>query len=297
METWDYRVLDVFSDRPLAGNQLAVFLDAARIPEALLQPLAREIGFAETVFVYPAESGGDARMRIFTPASELPFAGHPTLGTAILLAGELGRDQVTLETGRGAIPVAIEAAHSAAPRGTMQQPTPTISAYTEPEPLLRALGMERSLLPVTIYDSGIPHLFIMAESPAAVAALKPDLGAIADVSRGPGLRFVGCNVFSGSDLGWKMRMFAPADGIAEDSATGSAAGPLALHLARHGLVPWDTEIAISQGAEIGRPSTLLAKAALVDNQVGRIEVSGYAVAVGGGWFNGDLLRATVDDSA
>lgn len=296
MERWDFRILDVFTDRPLAGNQLAVFADAAGIPELLLQPLAMEIGFSETVYLYPADAGGDARMRIFTPASEVPFAGHPTLGTAVLLAGLLGKDQVTLETGRGAIPVAVEAGNGIAARGTMQQPIPAITTYAEPEPLLRALGMERSLLPVALYDNGLPNVYVMAESPEAVAALTPDLEALAGVSRSPERSFVGCNVFSGAALVWKTRMFAPADGVPEDPATGSAAGPLALHLARHGLIPWDAEISISQGAEIGRPSELLARVSLVDNQVGRVEVSGFAVAVGGGWFDAGLLRATVAKS-
>ena len=101
---------------------------------------------------------------------------------------------------------------------------------------------------------------------------------------------VGFNVFSGSDLSWKTRMFAPGDGIAEDAATGSAAGPLALHLARYGRIPWETEIRISQGKEIGRPSELFARVTGDADQVERIEVGGFAVPVGGGWFDGGLLR-------
>ncbi len=289
MDTWAYQILDVFTDRPLQGNQLAVFAEASCIPDALLQPLAREIGFSETVYLYPPDAGGDARMRIFTPTSEVPFAGHPTLGTAALLARRLGKEQVVLETGRGDVPVAIAAASGPRSRGTMQQPIPSIVAFAEPEPLLHALGVTRSLLPITVYDNGIPHVYVMLDDPDAVAALTPDLGAIAEIARGPGVRFVGCNVFAGADLTWKIRMFAPAVGVPEDPATGSAAGPLALHLARHGLIPWDTEISITQGVEVGRPSTLFARASLKDHQVGRIEVSGFTVEVGGGWFDGTLL--------
>lgn len=294
MEHWTYRLVDVFTDRPLAGNQLAVFEDAAAIPEPCLQPLARETGFSETVFVYSPAAGGDARMRIFTPTSEVPFAGHPTLGTAVVLAGRLAKDRIVLETGRGLVPVRIAQTAGAAARGTMEQPIPTIAPYPAPDVLLTALGVERSLLPITLYDNGIPHVYVMVERPQEVAALAPDLGALARLSRDSGQPLVGINVFAGSGMTWKTRMFAPADGIAEDPATGSAAGPLALHLARHDLIPWDVEIHISQGAEIGRPSELLARVVGNSDQVERVEVSGYAVPVGGGWFDGDLLRGTLD---
>ena len=110
MERWPFRIVDVFTDRPLAGNQLAVFEDAADIPESLLQSLALEIGYSETVFTYPETEGADARIRIFTPTSEVPFAGHPVLGTAVVVATNLGKDRVVLETGRGPVPVRVDRA-------------------------------------------------------------------------------------------------------------------------------------------------------------------------------------------
>ena len=102
-----YVVADVFTDRPLAGNQLAVFTDARGIPEADLQPLAREMNYSETVFVFPAEGDGHARLRIFTPAVEVPFAGHPTIGTAFVLAGPMQLEEIRLETGVGVVPVRL----------------------------------------------------------------------------------------------------------------------------------------------------------------------------------------------
>jgi trans-2,3-dihydro-3-hydroxyanthranilate isomerase len=287
---WLFRIVDVFTDRPLAGNQLAVFEDAAEIPESLLQPLAQEIGYSETVFAYPGTDDADARVRIFTPTSEIPFAGHPVLGTAVVLATRLGADRVVLETGRGPVPVRVDRASGAATRGAMEQPIPTFALYDNAEEFLRALGVERSVLPVTIYDNGLQHVYAMLESPDEVAALKPNFSALSELARSSGMSLVGFNVFSGSGLTWKTRMFAPADDIAEDPATGSAAGPLALHLARHGRIPWDTEIRISQGVEIGRPSELFARVSGNSDRVTRIEVSGYAVPVGGGWFDGELLR-------
>lgn len=293
MENWTFRIVDVFTERPLAGNQLAVFEDASPIPVPCLQALALEIGFAETVFVYPPAATGNARIRIFTPTSEVPFAGHPTLGTAVITAERLGKDQVVLETGRGPVPVVIEHRAGMAARGSMQQPIPTIAPFPNPEPLLEALGVARSQLPITLYDNGIPHVYVMLERAEEVAALQPNLSALARLAQNGDLPLVGVNVFAGAGSTWKTRMFAPADGVAEDAATGSAAGPLALHLARHGLVPWDSEIRIAQGAEIGRPSELLARVSLVDHEIGSIEVSGYAVPVGGGWFDAALLTSAI----
>ncbi len=292
MERWSFRIVDVFTERPLAGNQLAVFEDAVAIPESLLQPLAREIGYSETVFAYPGTDDADARIRIFTPTSEVPFAGHPVLGTAVVVASSLGLERVVLETGRGPVPVRIGRASGAATRGAMEQPIPAFELYDKAEEFLRALGVDRSVLPVTIYDNGLPHIFAMLERPDDVATLEPDFSALSALARSSGMPLVGFNVFSGSGLAWKTRMFAPADGIAEDPATGSAAGPLALHLARHGRIPWDMEIRIAQGAELGRPSELFARVSGDVDRVTRIEVSGYAVPVGGGWFDGDLLCAT-----
>jgi trans-2,3-dihydro-3-hydroxyanthranilate isomerase len=292
VERWPFRIVDVFTERPLAGNQLAVFEDAAGIPELLLQPLAQEIGYSETVFVYPGTEGADVRIRIYTPTSEVPFAGHPVLGTAVVLATDLGVDRVILETGRGPVPVRLERTPGRATRGAMEQPIPSFALYDKADEFLSALGVDRSVLPVTVYDNGLQHVYAMLESPGDVAALKPDFSALSELAHSSGTPLVGFNVFSGADLDWKTRMFAPADDIAEDPATGSAAGPLALHLARHGRIPWDTEIRIAQGAEIGRPSELFASVSGDADNVTRIEVSGYAVPVGGGWFDGELLRAT-----
>ncbi|HEX5992623.1 MAG TPA: PhzF family phenazine biosynthesis protein [Thermomicrobiales bacterium] len=291
MERWSFRIVDVFSERPLAGNQLAVFENATRIPEAQLQPLAQEIGYSETVFAYPKRNDAHQQIRIFTPTSEIPFAGHPVLGTAVVIATNTGANRVVLETGRGLVPVRIDRTVGPAARGTMEQPIPSFKIYDKEVEFLRALGVDRSVLPVTIYDNGLAHVYAMLERPDDVAAVRPDFSALSELARSSGLPLMGFNVFSGSGPAWKTRMFAPADDIAEDPATGSAAGPLALHLARHGRIPWDTEIRIAQGAEIGRPSELFARVSGNADHVTRIEVSGHAVPVGGGWFDGELLRA------
>jgi trans-2,3-dihydro-3-hydroxyanthranilate isomerase len=280
MGPFRYVVADVFTDRPLAGNQVAVFTDAREIPEELLQPLAREINFSETVFVYQAEEGGHARIRIFTPAAEIPFAGHPTLGTAFILAAPLQLGEIRLETGSGIITVNLDRDESGRiVFGRMEQPLPTIELYEERTELLGALGVEGSELPIEVYDNGIRHVYIALKSASEVAALRPDLGKLGDLPAA-----LGFNCFAGSDSKWKTRMFAPGGGVPEDPATGSAAGPLAVHLARHGRIRFGEEIEISQGAEIGRPSTLYAKAEGSAERLERVEVGGSAAVVARGEF-------------
>jgi trans-2,3-dihydro-3-hydroxyanthranilate isomerase len=282
MQDFRFVVVDVFSDRPLAGNQLAVFSDAREIPEHLLQALAREIGFSETVFCYPPAGTGDARMRIFTPASEIPFAGHPTLGTAFVLAAPLQLGLIRLETGRGEVAVELEREGGRISFGWMSQPLPAIEPYDRSDELLAALGLEpsslRAELPLELYDNGIRHVFVGFVSEQAVAGLSPDMAALERL--GP----IGANCFAGSGGSWKTRVFVPGLGVPEDPATGSAAGPLALHLCRHGLVPFGDEIEISQGEEIGRPSTLYARVLGAPDVVERIEVGGRAVIVARGEF-------------
>jgi trans-2,3-dihydro-3-hydroxyanthranilate isomerase len=275
-----YVIADVFTDTPLAGNQLAVFTDARELPEEELQRLAREVNFSETVFVYGPEAGGHARIRIFTPAAEIPFAGHPTLGTAFVLAAPLQLAEIRLETGRGIVPVKLDRDE----RGTivfgrMEQPIPTVEEYSDTDALFDALGVEGSELPVELYDNGLRHIYVALASEEAVATLRPELARLGDL---PATLAVNC--FAGSETRWKTRMFAPGGGAPEDPATGSAAGPLAVHLARHGRIAYGDEIEISQGAEIGRPSTLYARVDGSADSIERVEVGGSAVVVARGEF-------------
>ena len=274
-----YAVADVFTDTPLEGNQLAVFTDAHALSTEQMQRLAREMNFAESTFVLPPERGGDVRIRIFTPAHELPFAGHPVLGSAFVVGEPLRADVVRLETGLGIVPVGLRREGGRVVSGRMQQPIPTWRSYEREAELLAALGVRRSRLPVLAYKNGPLHVYVELESEAEVAALRPDLGALA------GLAEVGANCFAGSGRRWKTRMFAPAHGVPEDPATGSAAGPLALHLARHGRIAFGDEIEIRQGAEIQRPSLLRARVTGSADRVERVEVAGSAVIVARGEFH------------
>src|SRR2546421_6555334 len=275
MAAFRYVVVDVFTDEPLAGNQLAVFTDAREIPEGQLQRLARELNLSETTFVYPPAADGHVRMRIFTPAAELPFAGHPTLGTAFVLAAPLQLGEIRIETGRGTIPVTLERDGARIVFGRMTQPLPTVTPFERADELLALLGVE-SQLPVELYDNGIQHVFVTCRSEDEVAGLEPDLRRIE--SLGP----YGVNCFAGAGTRWKTRMFGPGLGVAEDPATGSAAGPLAVHPLRHSLIAPVEQIEISQGAEIGRPSQLYARVTGAPEEIQQVEVGGSTVVVARG---------------
>jgi trans-2,3-dihydro-3-hydroxyanthranilate isomerase len=228
------------------------------------------------VFVLPPREGGTVRVRIFTPTVELAFAGHPCLGAAFVLAAPLQLGTVVLETGAGHVPVELERDESGRiVFGRMSQPIPTVAEYDRASELLAALRVERSELPVEVYDNGTTHVFVALPNEAEVEALSPDIDAIAS------LGVTGVNCFAGSGARWKTRMFWPGG---EDAATGSAAGPLAVHLCRHGLVEWGEWIEIAQGAEIGRPSTLFACAEGRDGETTAVIVGGRAIVVARGEF-------------
>jgi trans-2,3-dihydro-3-hydroxyanthranilate isomerase len=274
-----YVVADVFTGTPLEGNPVAVFTDAQGIAPTRMQQIAREFNLSETVFVLPAGGDGDARVRIFTPAAELPFAGHPVLGTAVVLSQETATGTIGLETGAGMIHVDLTRENGRVTAGRMRQPIPAWEPYEQAGDLLAALGVTSSELPVEAYRNGPRHVYVALASEQEVAALRPDMSALARLAG------IGAVCFAGTGGRWKARNFAPSLGVPEDPATGSAAGPLAVHLARHGRIAYGQEIEISQGAEISRPSTLYACATGEGDRIGSVEVAGPVVIVARGEFD------------
>jgi trans-2,3-dihydro-3-hydroxyanthranilate isomerase len=274
-----YTVVDVFTDTPLRGNPAAVFDDGSGLDARTMQRTARELNLSETVFLLAPEQGGDARVRIFTPFAELPFAGHPVLGTAFVLGARTDAAVIRLETAAGAVPVALRREADRVVFGEMDQPIPTAEPFERADELLAALGVERVELPVEAYRNGPLHVFVTLAEEDAVAAVRPDLRALGEL--GPEL---GVSVMAGAGGRFKTRNFAPALGVPEDPATGSAAGPLALHLARHGWIGYGEPVEIRQGDEIGRPSLLRAQVEGSDERVERIAVGGAAVIVARGEY-------------
>jgi trans-2,3-dihydro-3-hydroxyanthranilate isomerase len=273
-----YAIADVFTDTPLEGNQVALFTDGRGLSQHRMQRAARELNLSETVFFLPPEQDGDLRVRIFTPATELPFAGHPVLGSACLAGEMLGTPAVRLETGAGLVPVELSREGGQIVAGRMEQPIPAWEPYEHAEQLLAALDVAGSDLPIEAYRNGPRHVYVALGDEAAVAALSPDLRGLASLGE------IGVSCFAGRGRHWKTRMFAPGLGVPEDPATGSAAGPLAIHLARHGRTAFGEEIEIHQGAEIGRPSVLHAQADGSAGRIDRVLVGGSAVVVARGEY-------------
>jgi trans-2,3-dihydro-3-hydroxyanthranilate isomerase len=279
-----YAIADVFCARPLEGNPVAVFTDAAGLDGETMQRVARELNLSETVFVLDDDgNGADAAVRIFTPSVEMPFAGHPVLGTAFVLGIDRELDTVRLLTGAGIVPVSLRREGGEIVYGEMEQPIPRWSACEAERELLAALGVERAGMPIEIYDNGPRHVYVELADADAVAFVRPDMRALASVGE------FGVSCFAVLDGGArvKTRVFAPALGVSEDPATGSAAGPLAVHLARHGRTEFGQTIAIQQGVEIGRPSVLRASAEGSAESVARVVVGGGAVIVARGEYRLD----------
>ncbi|MGI8310081.1 PhzF family phenazine biosynthesis protein [Saccharopolyspora hattusasensis] len=271
-----YVITDVFTATPLEGNPLAVFIDAASLSAEQMQRIAREMNLSETTFVLPAREVADARVRIFTPVNELPFAGHPTLGTAIVLGAELNQDTIRLETEVGVISFSFERANGKIVAARMLQPIPSWQPYEHADELLEGLHVAASELPVDAYRNGPRHVYVGLGSVAALEAIHPDLRVLAKFPDMAAL------CFAGAGTNWRLRMFSPAYGVAEDPATGSAAGPLAVHLARYGRIAFGSQITIRQGVEIGRPSTMYATVEGAGERIDQVEVVGAAVVVAHG---------------
>ena len=273
----EYIVVDAFARQPLDGNPVAVFFDSGDLDPGRMQRIAREMNLSEVTFVLPAERGGDARIRIFTPVNELPFAGHPMLGTAVALGETLKQDRLLLETAMGDIPFELTATEDdEAVRVWMAQPIPTWQPYEHQVDLLAALGVEAATVPIEVYRNGPRHVFVGLPNVAALSALHPDhraLSAFPDMA---------ANCFAGSGTRWRMRMFSPAYGVVEDAATGSAAGPLAIHVARYGLARYGQDIEILQGVEIRRPSLMTATVDGTGEHVRSVRVGGHGVVIARG---------------
>jgi trans-2,3-dihydro-3-hydroxyanthranilate isomerase len=273
--TYAYTVVDAFARRPLSGNPVAVFLEADELTGELMQRIAREMNLSETTFVSAPERGGDYKLRIFTPVNELPFAGHPTLGTAIALNESADRCRLRLETAMGIIPCALSSEDGVA-KVLMHQPLPSWQPYEHADALLAALGVPGSTAPVEAYRNGPRHVLVGLDSVSALSAVRPDHRALSRFTD------MAVNCFAPTDGFWRARMFSPAYGVVEDAATGSAAGPLAIHLARHGLAAWGEDHEIVQGVEIGRRSLMEARAEGLGDEVHEVCVGGNGVVAARG---------------
>ena len=288
---------DVFTDKPLTGNQLAVFEDGRGLSDSDMQAIAREMNFAESTFILPPEqSGTNVRMRIFTPDRELPMAGHPTIGTTFALAhtGVIRRAAPRFVFGLniGPVPVDLQWNGGDLQFAWMTQPNPT---FGEPvaarDAVASALGLTVDDLvpglPVQEASSGVAFLFVPLRGRDSVDRAVSDASAFRRLA---GLMGTALPIFlfalspPGSAETVYSRMFAPAFGIAEDAATGGASGPLGCYLVRHGCVSGEAarQIVSLQGVAMRRPSRIHVEVTEQDGAVARVRVGGRAVLVARG---------------
>jgi trans-2,3-dihydro-3-hydroxyanthranilate isomerase len=284
-----YHLLDVFTDRPFAGNPLAVCVDPPELTTSQMQAVARELNLSETVFVHAPAPGAAWPTRIFTPTAELDFAGHPTVGTAVLLA-ELGLvgDHVVLAEGVGDITVTIEARPGGRSATLRTTSAPSYADAPDRDVLARALSLEsadlHSQLSAGIWSCGTPFCVIPLRDADAVAHSRLDTAVWATHLEHTDAAALFLLAPVDDDLtGWRARMYAPGLGVAEDPATGSAAAAAAGLLAasrqlRAGPMRW----VIEQGVEMGRPSELRVALDHDGGEAAAVLVSGDAVVVGEG---------------
>lgn len=292
-----YYTCDVFTDRPFGGNQLAVFPDATNIPEHILQSIAKEFNFSETTFVYPPDNPNHTkRVRIFTPANELPFAGHPTIGTAITLAtiGAIPTQgietKIIFEEGVGNVPVTIRLEDDKPPFA--QLTAAKLPEFDDHVPSVESLATMLALprhelddgrFPIRYVSVGFPFLYVAVKNRQALRNIRVNTQMMEELKINE--VFVFTDDVEHSNVHFRARMFAPLIGIPEDPATGSAAASFAgylavIHPTQNGALKWNIE----QGIEMGRPSTLCIEAEKKEGTTIAVRVGGNAVVMTEGNF-------------
>lgn len=289
----EYHLVDVFTDQAFGGNPLAVCPDGRNLPGKRMQKIAQEFNLSETTFVLPPKDPKhDFHVRIFTPTAELPTAGHPTVGTAFVLArlGKITKSAAVFEEGVGPIPVALEGEKGKPGMITMDQPLPQFGPRLDDvRPMAEALSLkpsEVSDLPIEVVSCGVPFLFIPIKNLDAIGrvALRVDLWQKHFARAFPSMLFLFTMQTQHPGSTVHSRMLAPALGIAEDPATGIASGPLGCYLLKHGLVSDEqaTHLVSEQGIEMGRPSFIHIHIERQNGKIARVRVGGTCVYMGQG---------------
>jgi trans-2,3-dihydro-3-hydroxyanthranilate isomerase len=299
MRNYRYIHLDVFTDTPFEGNQLAVFPEPAGLDTDQMQTVTREMNFSECTFIFPAEAPGtDVRMRIFTPGEELPMAGHPTIGSTFALAGEgviaQGRERFVFGLGVGPTPVSLEWKGSTLDFAWMTQKTPEFGGTIgDRDAFAAAIGVTPADLaepPPQVVSCGVPFMFAALKTRRAVDAVVLDVRRFDEVSRRSGVEPLPFFFFTTDRTGTSgeeavySRMIAPGFGIAEDPATGGASGPLGCYIHEHQLLDRArlSHIVSLQGAKMKRPSRVHIALDAKGGTITGVRVGGRSVRVGQG---------------
>jgi trans-2,3-dihydro-3-hydroxyanthranilate isomerase len=277
---------DVFTSVPLEGNSLAVFSDGRGLTESDMQAIAKEMNLSETTFVFPrdpeTEREHGVRVRIFTVQEELPFAGHPTLGTAFALRGESESGEIVLELNVGKVPVRFDENPGQPVFGEMTQVDPKFGVKHAPEELSRAIGLQvedfDSGLPIETVSTGLPYVITPLKSLSTIQNLRVDLHRVSEYLEKTGSKFLYFvtreTVDPAARLHARMLFYN-----GEDPATGSAAGTAAAWMVAHEVAAPEEHVLIEQGIEMQRPSRIFVRAARRDNRIVNVRVGGNAIEV------------------
>ncbi len=303
MRKLHYHRVDVFTDRAFGGNPLAVFPNGRGISGETMQSIAKEFNLSETTFVLPPDDPKhDYRVRIFTPATELPMAGHPTVGTSFVLAREHmiartgERTTITLEEGVGPVPVRIEFENGEPVYAEMTQPLPKFGPrFDDRAAVAEMLSLDADdideALPVEVVSCGVPFLYVPLRSLDAARRARPRADVMERSLAGvvPPEVFVFTREVEHEGSTVHSRMFAPPLGILEDPATGAASGPLGCYLVRYGLVECDgaAEMVSEQGIEMGRPSFIKIRIEREGDEISGVKVGGQSYYMGEGFIEVD----------
>jgi len=285
--TFSYVLVDVFAEKALEGNQLAVFLDGRGLTENEMQAIAREMNLSETTFILPSDSEDEEkgiRVRIFTVNEELPFAGHPTLGTAYCLHGQTGSEQVVLKLNVGSVPVSFTPSGTRS-FGEMRQRDPEFGETYSREELAKALGLKiedvAGDVPVQVVSTGMPFAIVPIRSLEVIQRMRVSWTAIAEFIERRQAKFLYFvtreTVEPGSTLHARMIFYG-----GEDPATGSAAGCCTAWAVKHGVLGPEQRGIIEQGFEISRPSRIHIRGSKENDAISNIRVGGYCVEVARG---------------
>ena len=277
---------DVFTSNPLEGNSLAVFSDARGLTDAEMQAIAKEMNLSETTFIFPRDAASErergVRVRIFTVEEELPFAGHPTLGTAFALRNGNATSEVVLELNVGKVPVRFEQSPGQPIIGEMKQVDPVFGVVHEREALARATGLNPEdfdpTLPIQTVSTGLSFTVTPLKSLAVIQKIRVDIQRAGEYLQNTGGKFLYFVTRETVDpaAGLHARMFFYNG---EDPATGSAAGCTAAWMVAHGVATPDQHVLIEQGVEMQRPSRIFVRASKQDNRIVNVRVGGNAIEV------------------
>jgi trans-2,3-dihydro-3-hydroxyanthranilate isomerase len=301
MRRLHYHLVDVFTDRAFGGNPLAVITNGRGVETETMQAIAKEFNLSETTFVLPPDDPRhDWRVRIFTPGSELPMAGHPTVGTAFVLAREhliprgARESNIIFEEGVGPVPVRVEFENGEPSFAEMSQPLPKFGPrLTDASAVANMLSLNAEdvddTLPLEVVSCGVPFLYVPLRTLDAARRARPRAELIEQAAERAGISpqvFIFTREVESASSTVHSRMFAPGFGITEDPATGAASGPLGCYLVRYGLVPCDpaAEIVSEQGLEMGRPSYIRISIERQGDDITAVRVGGQCHFMGEGFI-------------